>query len=179
MKTCTKCNVEKPFTEFYKDTRPVSGLSYTCKVCSNNASVDWYKKSKDTEAYKARRDAYNAYRKSEEYKAQRRATRDLVKNREECKKYAASNKEKIATRHKADRQARPDVYKERRRNNYHKSGKQRGLEGIKNLTDNYVKNVLVIRSKGLTYADIPQALVEAKRLQLLIKREVRDADQRP
>jgi hypothetical protein len=154
-------------------------LSYTCKVCSNNASVDWYKKSKDTEAYKARRDAYNAYRKSEEYKAQRRATRDLVKNREECKKYAANNTEKIATRHKASRIADPDKFKKIRREQYFKSGKQHGLEGIKNLTDNYVKNVLVIRSKGLTYADIPQALVEAKRLQLLIKREVRDADQRP
>ena len=179
MKTCTKCKVKKPFDAFNNDSKTVSGLSYTCKDCANDTSVEWYKNHKDTEAYKARRDAYNAYRRSEEFKAERRATRDLVRNREDCKKYAAKNKAKIAARHKADRQARPEVYKERRTVNYLKSGKQRGLEGIKNLTDNYVKNILVTRSEGLTYADIPQSLVEAKRLHILIKRELRDADQRP
>jgi hypothetical protein len=60
--------------------------------------------------------------------------------------------------------------KEYRRKEYVEKGKQRGLDGIKNLTDNYVKLVLV-KHTNLTYKDIPKELIEVKRLEMLIRRE--------
>lgn len=172
MKACTKCNVEKPFTEFNKDSGAPSGLSYTCKSCAREASRAWHQANKDTEAFKARRDAYSAYRKTDEFRAKRRATRDLVKNREDCKKYAAKNKEKIAARHKANRLANPEKEKKIKRLTYEKHGKRYARNKIDNLSDNYIKNIITSRSEGLTYADIPQAMVDVKRLQILIRREV-------
>ena len=34
MKTCTKCKIEKPITEFYKDTRSSKGIRSDCKACT-------------------------------------------------------------------------------------------------------------------------------------------------
>jgi hypothetical protein len=33
MKTCTKCKIEKPLNEFYKENRAKDGLKYHCKSC--------------------------------------------------------------------------------------------------------------------------------------------------
>jgi len=115
-----------------------------------------------------------AYKTSEEYKAKRRATRDLEKNREECRAYYAKNKEKIAAKHRED-YAKPEVKaktKETKKRYYLKRGKQKGLDKIKNLNDTYIKMLFVKDSATLTCADIPQELVEAKRLEVQIRREV-------
>lgn len=34
MKTCSKCRIEKPLTDFYKDSRKKDGLRTDCKTCS-------------------------------------------------------------------------------------------------------------------------------------------------
>jgi hypothetical protein len=34
-KTCTRCNTEKPLTEFYREKRVTTGLSAHCKSCHN------------------------------------------------------------------------------------------------------------------------------------------------
>lgn len=150
MKTCNTCKQAKPLSEYWKNSYSLDGHAHKCIECGK------------------------AYKRSEEYKAKRRATRDLVKNREDCKKYAAKNKEKIAARQKIY-YAQPEVkerMKAKRRAEYLKKGKQRGLDGIDNLSDNYIKNIITSRAEGLTYADIPQAMVDVKRLQILIRREV-------
>ena len=121
---------------------------------------------------KERREKKNAYKRTEEYKAKRRATRDLSKDRERWKKYYAVNKEYLLQRGK-EYQERPEVkerYKELKHQEYLRNGKQRGLDAIKNLSDKYVKNVLTHRT-NLTYKDIPKEMVEAKRLEMLIRRE--------
>jgi len=33
MKICTKCNIEKPKTEFYKENRSKQGIQSMCKLC--------------------------------------------------------------------------------------------------------------------------------------------------
>ncbi len=38
MKTCTKCGVEKPITDFVKDIRLSSGIRARCKTCSNTTA---------------------------------------------------------------------------------------------------------------------------------------------
>ena len=123
---------------------------------------------------KERREKRNAYRRTEEYKAKRRATRDLAKDRERWATYAARPEVKEYLRQKAkEYQRRPEVkehYKKLRRQEYLRKGKQRGLDAIKNLSDSYIKNGLISRT-SLTYKDIPKEMVEAKRLELLIRRE--------
>lgn len=42
MKTCSKCKVEKPESEFYKNRRHKDGLAYYCKGCSD-ASTEQYR----------------------------------------------------------------------------------------------------------------------------------------
>jgi len=125
-----------------------------------------------TDKERERREKKNAYRRTEEYKAKRRATRDLSKDRERWKKYYAVNKEYLLQRAKEYRE-QPEVkerYKELKHQEYLRKGKQRGLDAIKNLSDRYLKSVL-IRGTKLTYKNIPEEFVEVKRLEILIKRE--------
>ena len=121
---------------------------------------------------KEKREAYNAYRRTEEYRAKRRAIRDLSKDRERWAKYYEANKEQLLERAK-EYSSRPEVKeykKEYRRKEYVEKGKQRGLNGIKNLTDTYVKGVLT-KDTQLSYKDIPKEMIEAKRFEMLIKRD--------
>ena len=121
---------------------------------------------------KEKREAYNAYRRTEEYRAKRRAIRDLSKDRERWAKYYEANREQLLERAK-EYSSRPEVKeykKEYRRKEYVEKGKQRGLNGIKNLTDTYVKGVLTKKTQ-LSYKDIPKEMIEAKRFEMLIKRD--------
>ena len=52
MKNCTKCLSYKPLEEFYKSKYTKDGAHSRCKVCSNKASVDWYKQNSDVERLK-------------------------------------------------------------------------------------------------------------------------------
>jgi len=119
-----------------------------------------------------KREAYNAYRRTEEYRVKRRATRDLSKDRERWAKYYEANKKQLLERAK-EYSSLPEVKeykKEYRRKEYVEKGKQRGLDGIKNLTDNYVKGVLT-KNTQLSFKDIPKEMIEAKRFEMLIKRD--------
>ena len=40
-KTCTKCRIEKPITEYRKHRGSRDGLQYWCKDCHNAASDSW------------------------------------------------------------------------------------------------------------------------------------------
>lgn len=127
--------------------------------------------AKAREEYYAKR---NAQRRTEEFKAQRRATRDLEKNREQCRAHYAKNKEKILARAKEYHKL-PEViakHKESNQRYYKEQGKQKGLDKIQNLDDLYIKMLFTKGSESLTFADIPQELVDAKRLELSIRREV-------
>lgn len=49
MKICTKCNVEKELSEFYKDKSKKDGLSSSCKECKtaqNKAYMKAHQKEK-------------------------------------------------------------------------------------------------------------------------------------
>ena len=123
---------------------------------------------------KANEERIKAYKTSEEYKAHRRATRDLEKNRGQCRAYYAKNSDKIGAKHK-EYYAIPEVkakHKESSRRHYMEQGKEKGLAKIKNLDDLYIKMLFTKNSNSLTYKDIPQELVNAKRLVIQLKREV-------
>lgn len=68
LKTCSKCNVEKPFVLFTKSKRCSLGVSGWCKSCHNEYNRDWGlrtgKKQKDKARYARNRQdgKYNRYR---------------------------------------------------------------------------------------------------------------------
>lgn len=75
MKICTKCNIEKDLTEFYKSSKSKSGLKSCCKECSKADS------SKRSSKYNESRRRYREEHK-EEY-------------RERKRKYYQNNKDKV------------------------------------------------------------------------------------
>ena len=46
MKVCTKCKIEKPFDEFYKDKSKKDELDCYCKICKEKMKEKYYKKLK-------------------------------------------------------------------------------------------------------------------------------------
>lgn len=79
MKICSKCNIEKQTTEYYKHAGGKGGLTAACKECSKLAVRVNYDKNK------ARINAYN-----KEYALK---NKDAIRARQ--KEYAANNKEKL------------------------------------------------------------------------------------
>jgi hypothetical protein len=117
-----------------------------------------------------------ARRTSEEFKAHRRATRNLELNRISCRKYYADNYETKIKPKRQEYYTRPEVIariKEYRRVEYRTKGIKRGKQKIAEVEPRYVKELL--RQNGiLKGVPIPEALIEAKRLQLLIKRRIKN-----
>ena len=117
----------------------------------------------------------------ERYKELRQQYRD--KNKEKIREYAkegakrrfAENPEKVREARKALRARQmakdPDKYLENRRRYIRVSGKRRTEE----IRDGYVAHLLA-KSTGfrLQAEDLPKELIEAKRLQLLIRRELNE-----
>lgn len=119
----------------------------------------------------ANKDRIRAYKTSESYKARRRETRDLAKNRIACRDYYQRNKEKMRERQKSYAQANPEKMRELHRRGYENRGKQKALDGIKELSDKYIKQLLV-NGTTLRHSDIPPELIKAKRVEMIIRREV-------
>lgn len=42
IKTCPKCGIDKPYTEYTKDTKRKYGISYACKDCKNKSANSSY-----------------------------------------------------------------------------------------------------------------------------------------
>jgi hypothetical protein len=81
-----------------------------------------------------------AYRSTEEFRAKRRATRDLLKNREDCKKYYAENYDKISAKHK-EYYLKPDVVervKEQKKVYAQTTGRATKKKYIEELHDTYI-----------------------------------------
>lgn len=78
MKTCTKCQVEKPLDQFYKEPRGKDGLFARCKTCHLAATANWQKNNRDKVNGIARRYYQNnretIARKSVEYYEKNRST---------------------------------------------------------------------------------------------------------
>jgi hypothetical protein len=114
------------------------------------------------------------YRSTEEFKAKRRATRNLIKNREQCREYYSKNyATKIKLKHQ-EYYAKPEVQekvKEAKKQDYIKNGIERGRKKIVNVELRYARELLK-KDGSLKNVAIPIELIEAKRLQILIKREL-------
>lgn len=55
MKTCTKCGVEKPLSEYHKDPKGKGGLRAYCKICNVAMVSEWQKANRDRVNAKSKR----------------------------------------------------------------------------------------------------------------------------
>lgn len=74
MKKCSKCKQDKCPDQFYKNKLSKDGLGSQCKVCSNSASVAWYKANTEIERLKKR-----SWRQNNPDKVKNQNRRDSLK----------------------------------------------------------------------------------------------------
>jgi|GEM_PF-4422490 len=173
-KVCSKCKVDKLVELFGKDKSRKNGLANYCKDCGNKKNSEYYKNNKEK---------ILGLHKEKEYLERRRAIE---------RTYYANNKEKIAIRNKNYREANKEkirikakvYYNRNKANAWHHAYRNKNGEyllsyyanrrkyGIDNLTDAYVASTLKIK-----VSQCPQELIELKRINLLITREIRNQQQ--
>jgi hypothetical protein len=164
MKACTKCGELKERTAFHAHARSADGLQQWCKTCRSAHA----KATHDTAKHREYRAANAA-----EMRARKQA-------------YLQANREKERARIERWTRANPDKARAIKRRHAEKHGDRDWLRlqqfvaqnpdrknmGRKELRDAYVAYVMTKRSKLLTPQDIPQALIDLKRQQLKLLREL-------
>jgi hypothetical protein len=169
-KLCKKCNSTKPISEFYKGR--------CCKECTKERIRGYYKKNRDKirakgkdPEFKKRKRELHAYKMLNDpeykarYSAKRKRCRDKYKDKIRAYNLAYIKKNTEVRRAKKKAKRLTPEYKAQER--------EYNLKQKTNLTDVYVRRQLAKRT-SLKVADIPQALVEAKRIQLKIKELVNE-----
>jgi hypothetical protein len=58
MKTCSKCKVSKPFSEYYKDKSRNAGLTLLCKECFKERARKYSERYRQTPSYKTTKTCY-------------------------------------------------------------------------------------------------------------------------
>ena len=115
MKICSKCGLEKDFSEFHKFKHSKDGLKSQCKSCV----LEKEKERRSTDEYKQKQKEYNQSIPKEIKKTNRRKhyLKHIEKISEQNKKYREENKEKISEKSKKYREENKDSIKEWRENN--------------------------------------------------------------
>lgn len=95
MKKCTKCGIEKPFSEFHKNKNRKDGHTSACRACRNQKQALYRQQNKDKNAEYASR-----YRQQNKDKFAEYASRYRQKNKDKISerraRYRQENKDKIA-----------------------------------------------------------------------------------
>ena len=156
------------------------------KICYHCGGTKWYYSPKDQKykCKKIRDDQWNNWRisNSDYFRKKRREyyhtkvdkAEHYKKTRERALKHPdreAQYKIKYATSQRGK-----DVVKQYRTLNAEKVTqwkRNQKSRGIKTLSDHYIKE-LVIRYNDLSFADVPPELIELKRKQLLLKRQIKN-----
>jgi len=171
-KVCTKCGVEKALDDFHKQKAKPDNRRTQCKTCTAI-----YRKLQHKKKYVAK-----PRKKLSEEEKRKKKREYLIKWKENNPGYKAKwckdNPEKIKlhekNRQEKNRKLGINPSKQYRKNNKNKvaeSEKRRKEKNIKNLTDNYIKAELTKKTR-LKFKDIPPAMVELKRLQIAIHRQL-------
>lgn len=100
IKTCNKCNTEKPISHFYKNNRLRDGHENTCKSCRREAGTAWYKK--------------NAVKHNERCKERQKSNPD--RQRENVAAWRMANPDRSRAIDAAWRAANPDKVRIKARN---------------------------------------------------------------
>jgi len=143
-KKCSKCKEIKSLDKFYKNRKHPDGLHYECKTCHRKYFIE----NKD---------------KIKEYKKQY-----YLKNKDTIKEYLIKNKDKI----KVGNYKRGVKYRLNHKEEVKEYANKYAKKLRDELSDLYIKQRLTSNSP-LSYKDIPQWLIEAKREELQLKRIIR------
>lgn len=189
MKVCSKCRENKEVGEFGRGLRNSDGLQPHCRICrkqeahlhylktksaQNARSMAWVKNNPD----RAREKRLKHYERNKERLAKksrdwREENRD--KALEICKRYYLKNKEKCLARSKGWKERNKEQVKTSRlawgRNNKDKL-KAQNTRIREKLTNGVVASIL-----GFRTSQVPSELIELKRLQIQIKREIKQQEQ--
>ena len=156
-KTCSKCGEVKPVDAFYKN-------QIRCKSCSAAYNKAYYKANMDKfkSRSKANKDKIAAWRKANKdhvtayQKAYQKKYRETTGY---AKAYYEANKEKLQAKAMDYYQANKD-----KRKAYESSQ-------IKSCSDSYIIDLL---TKHTPIKEVPKPLIRLKRVQLLIKRKIKE-----
>lgn len=149
-KKCGRCQVSKPLSDFHTNKSVRDGRTNYCKACANEAAREWYKKNKSKALANAQ-----AWRK---------------KNPEKRR----LNKRRNRLRHPEKKLAGDRRYNERNREKRREYMRDRAAA----LTDGYVRFLICNSGKlRIPSAMIPQPLVEAARVNIQIKRLLKERKQ--
>lgn len=116
-KTCSKCGIEKLFSEFSKG-KDKYGLHIWCKKCCKKWAAEYYKRNKDKISEEHRR--YNV-EKHEKIKAKQREYYYSEKGQERVKSYRMSHREQQRKYAQGWRDRNREAYRRRQREYYHKN----------------------------------------------------------
>jgi exonuclease VII large subunit len=95
IKTCLKCGVEKPFSEFSKDKNTKTGLQSQCKSCFSRRLRQYYQSNKEKIAeYKRQYYENNKEKIAEQNRQYYQNNKEKVAERN--RQYYENNKEKVA-----------------------------------------------------------------------------------
>ena len=163
-KVCYKCKLELELSFFSKNKNNKSGFDGRCKCCSKYAAAKWRKENPEKSKDSNRASSVKFYLKNtEKRKAQKRKwySENIEKNMAYKAQYYLKNTEK---------------YKVNKAKWYSEN-----IEKIKDYSYKYTQklpNSVVIRylkqSIGVSNIDIPAEMIEVKRLQIKIKRKLKD-----
>jgi len=126
MKTCTKCFIKKPLTEFYKNKKHSDGLRSDCKICTKKHCLDFYNKIKDSNrAYF--RDRARKWRKNNPEKVLKQSHKANLKHR-----YGITPEERHRMLEQQDHRCKICGIHESNKNKFnvdhdHKTGQIRGI----------------------------------------------------
>ena len=186
-KKCCRCAVVKPMSDYY-------ACGGACKLCTAARSRERYavrppeqveRKRNNLKSYAQRNRARvneraAIQRAKPQFKEWLEAYRERTKEQRNARmrEYYVKNRERIVECRAEWQRANPDKCGEYYQRYMSKPGnRERDRINAKharnNLTDGYVRTVLIMRTP-LKFEDVPQAMVEAKRVQLQITRRIKD-----
>lgn len=157
-KICPHCGGTRWFTKIDKHTNKngvlVEYVSHTCSVIKSEKDKKWASENPEKRKMILKR-SRNKVKDTEEYK---------IKNNERVKIWYKLNKEQAVQNSKNAKIRNPEKY---RLLSLHRCRKD-----TITLHDNYVK-ALVCQNSELHFKDIPQKLIDIKRKQLLLTRQLK------
>ncbi len=180
LRKCSKCGVEKELCPEHFSRRQTNSLGYRtiCKPCDRQRTAEWKRANKErvsehNKKYKAKLCASLSTQEKEKLKeklkeASRVSRRENPeKHKAYRQKYSRKNKEKIVASYTRWRKENPDKLREYVRRS--------ATVAREKLSSCYIRAFLAAGTT-LKAKDIPQELVDAKRLQLMITRKVKELE---
>ena len=166
-KNCTKCGEWKVLTDYHRNKRTADGRVYACKACKRLADqMRW--EASDTAKRRAVIEAAAAW-KQRNREAVREAGRRAYWN--DVEKSRNRGREKHHA-HRGELNAAKRKYRQTNREATRLYGRLRARRIIDALDDVYIANALF----NLPVSALPPELIEAKRIQLQIKRYLKNGN---